>query len=187
MFGFYVYKYSLYSIVYIGIALAGIINAKYLETLFLFISFVALRYCFPKTFHCKNVWHCVFWSIVVFWVGIPSVLPVSISIFFSVIVGYLITYFLYLIEDYIEKKEFHMKHTNFTLENATREQIEHICKSLHYTRDKIDLAIMFFVDKLSNKQVFEYMCNHRLYVEYDTILQYRYRMKKDLIKFVEDL
>lgn len=187
MFGFYVYKYSLYSIVYVGIGIAAIINQKYIEALFLFISFIALRYCFPKTFHSRNVWHCVFWSIVVFWVGIPVVLPVSVSIFCSVLIGYLITYILYLIEDYIEKKQFCLKFTEFSIDNPTREQIEYACKILHYKKDKIDLAIMFFVDKLSNKQVLEYMCTHGLNVEYDTVVQYRYRIKKDLLKFVEVL
>lgn len=187
MLGFYVYKYSIYSVIYAGIILAAIINQKYIETLYLFISFIALRYCFPKTFHSHNVWHCAFWSIGVFWVAIPAVLPITASIFSSVLIGYLITYLLYVVEDYIEKKQFCLRYTEFSIDNPTRDQIEYACKLLHYKRDKIDLAIMFFVDKLSNKQVLEYLCTHGLNVEYDTVLQYRYRIKKDLLKFVEVL
>lgn len=104
MLGFYIYKYSLYSIIYLGIILCAIVYGKYVETLFVFICFLSLRYCFPKTFHCPIVYNCVFWSIEIFWIAVPNTLPITISIFSSVIIGFLMTYILYLIQDYFDLK-----------------------------------------------------------------------------------
>ena len=105
MLGFYIYKYSLYTIIYVGIALAGIVNHKYIETIFVFAAIVSLRYCFPKTYHDKNVYMCVFWSIVMYWICIPHTLPISMSLFSSVIVGYATTHILYILQDYCDFKE----------------------------------------------------------------------------------
>ena len=185
MLGFYVFKYSLYSIIYLGIIAAGIVNHKILETVALFVCYVNLRYCFPTTFHDKNVYHCVFWSIVLFWIAVPHTLPLSVSLFSSVIVGFSMTYALYFIQDYIDLKIFHRKHTSFTLETATKEQIVDCCKILHYKKDKIDLALKFFVERLDNELVWNYLLKNKKNVDLDTVRQYRYRIKKDLSRFVD--
>lgn len=183
MFGFYVFKYFWYSIIFISIGVAGFINQKYIETIFILATFFTLRYAFPKTFHHKDFYSCIALSIGIFWVAIPHTISISISLFGSVVVGFIMTYILYLIQDYIDKKKYYLQHTSFNVETATDEQIESIGKILHYKRDKIDLAKKFFVEKLSNKQVLEWLCEKRMNVEYDTVIQYRYRILKDIKKF----
>lgn len=90
---------------------------------------------------------------------------------------------LYKMQNYLNSRMFHVKQKKFIVEYATTEQIVEICKSLHYNKNKIDLAIKFFVEKWSNKQVLQWLCENKLNVEYDTVVQYRYRMLKDLRKF----
>lgn len=94
-------------------------------------------------------------------------------------------FILYKIQEYIDLKEFYAEHTAFTLETATEEQIVKLCKILNYKKTKIDLAIKFFVEKLSNKQVLEWMCDNHLNVEYDTVRQYRYRILNDFNKLLK--
>lgn len=185
MLGFYVFKYSLYSIIYCGIAITGVLNDKVIETICLFISFVALRYCFPKTFHSKNVYHCVFWSIAIFVIGVPNTSNIGTSIFSSILIGCAMTYILYLVENYCDLMIFYRKHTEFTLENATQEQIISCCNLLHYKKDKIQLALMFFIEKQSNEQVWNYLLKNNKLIDLDTVRQYKYRIALDLKKFVQ--
>lgn len=186
MAGFYVFKYSLYAIIYAGIIICGIINQRYIETATLFVSFILLRYAFPKTFHHKNVYWCVFWSITIFAVAIPHTLPITISIFSSVIIGFAMTWLLYKIEDYFNAKEFVLKYNITSLDNISEERLFEICHKLHYKQDKINLAKMFFIDKWDNNQVWQWLCNNQLNVEYDTVIKYRYRITKDLKKFIKE-
>ena len=186
MLGFYVFKYSLYAIIYCGIILAGIINCKIIETFLLFVSFVALRYCFPKTFHAKNVYNCVFLSIFIFVVAIPNTNYIGSSLFSSIIIGFVMTYVLYLVEDYCDLMIFYHKHNDFSLDNATEEQITECCKLLHYRQEKIKLAKMFFVERLSNEQVWNYLLRNNKLIDLDTVRQYKYRMARDLKKFVQE-
>lgn len=142
MFGFYLFKYSLYSIIYLGIAVAGVLNQKYIETAFLFIAFVALRYCFPKTFHSKSVYRCVFYSIVVFWIGIPHTLPIAISLFSSVIIGFIITFILYKIADYVDCKERLFKLESKTIWQMTENELADYCYAKGIRGDMLEFVIM---------------------------------------------
>ena len=153
MFGFYAFKYGLYSIIYLGIAVCGLLNGKPVETAFLFVGFIALRYCFPKTFHSKSVYRCVFYSILIFAVAIPNTLPLCVSLFSSVLIGFLITYALYLIEDYVEfktKKELDIK------DLTVNELNEYLNNSLITPEEKA--AIKYHIlDNLKGEQFYNAM------------------------------
>lgn len=153
MLGFYIFKYSLYSIIYLGIIAAGILNHRYIETVFIFISYISLRYCFPKTFHSKIVYRCVFWSIVSYWIGIPHTLPIGVSIFSSVIVGFAITYVLYIIQDYVDFKE----KKELTLFDLPKDRLqEYIDNST--LKDEERLALKFYViDHYKGEQFYNAM------------------------------
>ena len=170
---------------FLGIGLCALIYGKYIECVILLIAFVSLRYCFPTTYHSKSFWMCLLWSIMIFVVALPQVLPISISLLCGIIVGLLVDFILYKIQEYVDLKSFYIKHTTFNLETANEEQIIELCKILKYKKTKIDLAIKFFVEKLSNKQVLEWMCENHLNVEYDTVRQYRYKINLDFKKLLK--
>lgn len=172
-------------LVFSGIGLCALLYGKYIECVVLLVAFISLRYCFPTTYHSKSFWMCLLWSIMIFVVALPNVLPIGYSLLCGVIVGCIVDFILYKIQEFIDLKEFYTEHTSFTLETATEEQIVKLCKVLHYKKTKIDLAVKFFVEKLSNKQVLEWMCDNHLNVEYDTVRQYRYRILNDLTKLLK--
>lgn len=162
----------------------GIIFGRIIETIILLCIFYIIRYSFPKTFHfLNNDWLCFAFSCIQFSIVIPNTIPLGISLFGSVLSAFLIGIISYYIQDYIDKKSYYIQHNSFCIETATAEQVETICKILHYKQNKIDLAKKFFVEKWSNKQVLEWLCDNHLNVEYDTVIQYRYRMLKDFKKF----
>ena len=162
----------------------AIVSGKIIETVMLLCIFYIIRYAFPKTFHfLNNDWLCFAFSCVQFIIVIPHTIPIGLSLFGSVISAFVIGIASYYVQDYIDNKKYNLQQTTINIETATDEQIESIGKILHYKRDKIDLAKKFFVEKLSNKQVLEWLCEKRMNVEYDTVIQYRYRILKDLKKF----
>ena len=89
-----------------------------------------------------------------------------------------LSYALYKIEFYILRKK-----SKLNLDCCTAEQITYCCKLLKYKKDKIDLAIKFFVEKYTNLQVYNWLCENKLNVEYETVAKYKYRILKDLREF----
>ena len=80
---------------------------RFIETLLFYISWAMFRYAVPKVFHIKhfkkplmNVIGCAICSIACFVISIRFMLPISMSIFSSVVVGIWINYILYLLADY---------------------------------------------------------------------------------------
>lgn len=73
---------------------------------------------------------------------------------------------------------------DFNLKNCTADEITEIYNELGYSNDKREIAIMFFVDKMSNKEVWKELCRTQRNVEWDTVKQYKYRMTKDFKKFM---
>ena len=156
---------------------------KYIEAVCFLTAFFSLRYKFPTTYHSDSIVICMACTISMFGLSIIICPPIYMYLLFSILFAYLDCFILWFIKDRQDLLEFKKYNESFKLETATEEQIITRCKMLNYKADKIDLAIKFFVDKLSNKQIYEYLCNNKMYVDYDTIAKYRYRMSKDLKKF----
>lgn len=156
---------------------------KYIEAVCFLTAFFSLRYKFPTTYHSDSIVVCMTCTISMFGLSIIICPPIYMYLLFSILFAYLDCFILWFIKDRQDLLEFKKHSESFKLETATKEQIINRCKMLNYKVDKIDLAIKFFVDKLSNKQIYEYLCNNKMYVDYDTIAKYRYRMSKDLKKF----
>jgi predicted DNA-binding protein (UPF0251 family) len=153
MFGFYLFKYSLYSAIFLGIAVCGLLNGKTFETAFLFVAFIVLRYCFPKTFHSKSVYRCVFYSILIFAIAIPHTLPLCISLFSSVIVGFLMTYVLYLIEDYVELKT----KSELTLNDIPKDKLLDIVENSTMTNEEKSAIKLHFIEHIKGKDFYNTM------------------------------
>lgn len=87
------------------------LSGKFIETLFFYISWLIFRLCVPKVFHIRNrsplmnIVGCLFYSIFLYILSLKLMLPISISICSSVLVGIFINYCLYKIQDYIDIKK----------------------------------------------------------------------------------
>lgn len=189
----FLFDFTFNLIVFSLIGIFAYLNDKIIETILFYVAWLFVRYAFPKIFHFKqsktailNILGCLFWSVLIFYVVIRHLFPVSISIFMSVIISVGVNYILYKIQDYIDLKLYFARNSKFSIETATKEQIEKCCNLLHYKKDKTTLAILFFVEKLSNEQVWNYMLKNKQNVELDTVRQYRYRILKDLNKFIKE-
>ena len=113
-------------------------------------------------------------------------MPVASSLLSSIPIAFAICFFGYLAQDRVDLLKSIKDKERFDFKNCTKEQVIEVCNALGYNKDKQDLAVMFFVDKLSNKQVWEVLCNTQRNVEWDTVKKYKYRITKDFKSVVKD-
>lgn len=172
------YQFKLEGFVY-GISLLyALLISQFIPATVLLISFNLIRPETPVTFHFDNVNTCVKVSICMFIISITQLMaiPQNITMCFGIIIGLAICWILYKIE--------YSRISEINLKNLTKEQVVEICNKLDYNKDKQELAIMFFVEKLSNKQVWEILCNTQRNVEWDTVKKYKYRITKDFKNYI---
>ena len=134
--GFYIFKYFWYSVIFAGIFVSAYFNYKIIESIFLFVAYLVLRYAFPKTFHHNNFYKCIFWSIATFWVAIPNTMPITLSLFSSVLIGFVITFILYKVEDYVETKIALKEYTDKTIWVMDENELRQYCRLKGIKRDE---------------------------------------------------
>lgn len=158
MFGFYVFKFSMYALVFGSMGICGYFNDKLLETAFLFGCYIMLRFLTPKTFHSNNFYRCIFWSIVMFNLAIPMTLPLSISLFASVVMGYVISLVLYYIQDYIDLKIEDKKRKMFNIKTSTEDELIARCISKCFNQQDIEQCVIIFKSGLKGDALYKKLC-----------------------------
>lgn len=92
-------------LVFLGIGFCAFVNQKYIECAILLIAFVSLRYAYPTTYHSKSFWLCLLWSIMIFVLFLPNVLPLYLSILFGILVGCIVDFILYKIQEAVDNND----------------------------------------------------------------------------------
>lgn len=79
----------------------------YIEIIICMLAFQSLRYMFPKTYHSNGLLKCMGMTAVIFWTCNIYMIVVgrNVSILINVLIGFLISYIAYLVQDYIDLKE----------------------------------------------------------------------------------
>lgn len=170
---FRLFQISTYGIVFATIALMAVITGKYIETIAMFISFVALRNEFGKTWHSKSFWWCIFIICIVFIISIAFVPNKGVSILTCIIFGLCIDYLAYKYKDYEDIKA--MLHKPFNVDTCTQAELLTRCRELGLSEENTNLAIEFFIKKTKQSQIAEMLC-----VEEHTITTRKLRLKKKL-------
>ena len=135
-------------IMWTGIGFCAYINKKIMETIFFAICWCVYRHSFPKDYHFRhskkpllNVLGCLFWSSVIFWIIIPNLLPVTISIFASVIAGMAVNFLLYKFQDYLDLKKEVVKQT-VNIYKMSEEELRNYAKSKGLSEMIIDTLVL---------------------------------------------
>lgn len=165
---FKLFQFSIYAIFFIAVYLVAFCIGKILELTLILASYFALRYTFAKTWHASTTLKCIITSIVTFWVAEIFTLPKEISILCSIIFGFLISYGLYLIQDYLDLRIPPKPLTDLTEETLDKLVKKHDLSELARTRLR-----MRYINKLNNRQIAEIEN-----VELATIEEYFRRIKK---------
>lgn len=175
----------IYVIVIGSIALCSWLFNRWIEGLMFVIAHLVIRKVFNKQFHFSETAYCLILTLAIVWFAIPITLSVTTSLLSSIPIAFVVCFFGYLAQDRVDLLKEKIARTRMTLANITKDQVIEICNELGYNKDKQDIAIMFFADKLSNKQVWEILCNTQRNVEWDTVKKYKYRMTKDFKNYIK--
>lgn len=168
-----------YAIVIASILLSSWIFNKWIEGIMFCIAHICIRNAFDKQFHFKKTAYCLTLTLAIIWFAIPITLPLATSLLSSIPIAFAICFFGFVVQDWVDLKLYKRKHEMFNLKTCTKEQLIEACNMLGYTSEKQELAIMFFIEKLSNKNVWLRLCELKRNVDIDTIKTYKYRMKQD--------
>lgn len=174
----------IYVIIIGSIALCSWLFNRWIEGLMFVIAHLVIRKVFNKQFHFSETAYCLILTLAIVWFAIPITLSVTTSLLSSIPIAFIICFFGYIAQDRVDLLKEKIARTRMTLANITKDQVIEICNELGYNKDKQDIAIMFFVDKLSNKQVWEILCNTQRNVEWDTVKKYKYRITKDFKNYI---
>jgi hypothetical protein len=142
-----------------------------LETAFMMIGYMSTRFCVPKIYHFNTTQKCISVSTITFLFGLAILcVPNNISFTWNIAIGAVIPIIMYIESLLFEPQ-------------TEKDKLIELYKKHNYTELKTELAIKFFVDKMATKDVWNWLCeNHPHAMEYDSLKQARWRMKKQLFK-----
>lgn len=172
---FRLFQISTYGIVFATIALMALITGKYIETIGLFVSFVALRYAFEKTWHSKNFYMCILISCIVFVTGISFVPNKGVSLLSCVAFGLLIDFLAYKYKDYEDIRC--QLYKPFNVDFCSEQELIHRCHEIGLSEENTKLAIEFFIKKTKQREIAKLLC-----VEEHAVSTRKLRLKKKLNK-----
>lgn len=125
----------------------------YIEIIICMLSFLTLRYTFPKTYHASKLSKCMTTTAIMFWVAnvYMIVVGINVSILTNVLIGLLLGYLAYLVQDYIDLKERNkkIKHNRDKIieilnGDVSLENIKNYCKS-HGIKEEIATTVDNFL------------------------------------------
>lgn len=177
---FRLFQASTYALVFSAIGLMAFITGKYIETVFLFISFVWLRNTFGKTWHANSFWLCILLSILVFVFAISFMPNKNVSVIACILFGLVIDYILYKIKDYQDSKTTLFELTKpkpFSVDSCTESELVERCKELRLSEENTNLAIEFFIKKTKQSILADRLC-----VDEKSIQAKKRRLKEKLNK-----
>lgn len=138
---FFAYKYGLYAFIFL-----------------LIIAFAFLRYKFPKTFHHRSTYWCVFWSVLSFWLCIVAVLPLKYSVLSGAVVDMVLCLILYKIQDYVDIKAENqeLKTPRFSLYTCSHDEFTAFCLKNKIRNDRVEYVWDLIRGSCNNNGVVHY-------------------------------
>ena len=149
----------------------SVLTGRFVPFALFMISYGAMRYVYPKTYHAETFWGCIRGSAILFVAVSMIVLPLGISLLSSIPMGAMLGYGLYKLQDYFDTKRqvellrtperagtrkyrSRRKFINELFEgNVTREVITERCAEKGVERWAKDTIIQIYVDKVKLKTV----------------------------------
>lgn len=117
------------------------INERIIETAISMVLFFVFRRLFVKQYHAKSLYMCSFVSICVFAFVSLIELPLTISILFSVVITFMITYTSYYIKEYIDNKNIINELSKYkakAIENLTLQEMYDLFSNIR--KDKLEIV-----------------------------------------------
>lgn len=182
---FLIHQLWVYAIVFVSLFLCAWIFNKWIEATMLCVAHTLIRNAFEKQFHFNKTAYCLILTCAIIWFAIPITPSIAVSLLSSIPVAFLVCFFGYVAQDRIDLLKATRK-SIFDFKSCTREEVVNVCHELGYNKDKEDLAVMFFADRLKNKQIWEILCETQKNMEWSSVNKAKYRIKQDFKKYIKD-
>lgn len=162
------------------VVFCGWIFDRYIVSAMFCISHVIIRKNFDKQYHCGTTAVCLVTTLSIAFFGIMSCFPLSVSLLSVIPVCFCISWVGYLAQDRIDLVAYNKKLKEQTTQTEMDKFIAK-CKALNYNQLKTQIAIKFFIEKQTPKDVWYWLQETQENpVEWDSVRKMKYRMKKDL-------
>ena len=148
---------------------------KIINTVIILMSYGGTRWVFPLTYHAKTDRGCIMFTIACFSIAIIIALPINLSVISSVIIGMVISTFLFFLQYFLDL----IASTKINDKDAFIAK----CKSLGYNDLKTEMAVKFFIDNEKPKDVWLWLLETKKSdIEWDSVRRLKCVMKKELFK-----
>lgn len=161
------------------------------ECLVFYLPFWFIRICFSATYHSDNWFHCRFWTRIMLCGGVTFMwlFPIKYSLVGGICVAFLCCLILYLVAIETNEKKFYAKKSKelqatidemLSKEKDPKEKLLELCRDNHISERDTKLAVMYYIDRMKPKQIWEWMCDNNENVEYDSVYKILNRLNKKL-------
>lgn len=115
--------------------------------------------------HCATISACMCVSTAICWFGLYLSLPINISLISNIIVGVIFAIITWKIQEVIDMKaEYKTLKAKleadkvFNTETCTKDELIDRCNKLHLSKENIELAIKFFIEKRKQSDIADELC-----------------------------
>ena len=161
------------------------------ECLVFYIPFWYIRVNFSNTYHSDSWDHCKFCTRLMLCIGIFIlwVLPLPYSLFNSLFVAFACCLILYLVAiSSDEKKQLKRENIKFQkdIELTLQEQQDpkvalfNRCADLNISARDTQVAVLYYIERYTPKQIWHWLCDHREQMEYDSVYKLLNRLNHKL-------
>ena len=173
-----------------GVAIFAFIFDKWFEAVCFVVSFFALRYKFPTTYHAKKIVHCMLITNGVFALSVVLCPYIYMYVFGGLLFAYLDCLLLWLVQS---REEF--RHDKFSAEKSVDEltlQLKEYenphevllakCRNAKLSKRDTEIAIKYYYEKQTPKEIWLWLCDHKEYesIEWDCVYVLLWRIGNKL-------
>ena len=168
-----------------GIIAISLLNHRIFEALCIYAGMVTGKFCFRKSWHADTLIVCTLTTWAVYYFLTSGTLPVSISVFCSMVLGFVLSYVLYVLAVWKEKVKTNVivqtenGKTNVDLKFLTVKELTEICKSKSFS----EIDTNFLVDFIKNPDGLK---KYEIADKYNYDEKYIYKKAKRLIKIIQE-
>lgn len=161
------------------------------DCLVFYLPFWYIRINFASTYHSDSWKHCKMWTRIMLCLGafVLWILPIPYSLFNGLFVAFACCLILYLVSIEVNEKK-RIKKENERLRNditallekelSPKDKLLKLCEENFISERDTKIAIMYYIDRMKPKQIWEWLCNNNENMEYDSVYKLLNRLNKKL-------
>ena len=174
-----------FTVLIIASLIPAILFGKYFEAVIFICCHTLIRPQFKKQYHhilpeiCRVITGCVMFF------GVCFILPMKWSLISAIPINYFIGWVGYIkkerndFEIDVERQREKIMHL-LQKQKSPQEKLIDKCRKLNINERNTKIAIMYYIDKKTPKQIWEWLCENNEFMEYDSVYKLLNRLNKKL-------